>query len=1116
MPSPTFLDGGGQMGALMRAMDWSRTPLGPTETWPQSLRTTVSTCLNSRFPILIWWGPQHVKLYNDAYRDIIAAKHPRALGAPGREVWPEIWNVIGPMLDSVVREGRATWSEDQFLPLERHGFAEETYFTFSYSPIRDESGGIGGVFSAVSETTERVIGARRLQLLQTLATDGAADTSADACRRAVDVLSRDPADVLFAMVYLLDADGRTLRRAAATDTPAVAALAPDVVDVGIDAAGPWPFRRVLESRSMLVAEAAVAQTTRAFVAPISAAAQGSAIGVLVAGVNPMLPVNEQYRGFAGLIARELGGSLARARAFEDERRRVESLAELDRLKTTFFSNVSHEFRTPLTLMLSPVEDALASSSRSLGGSDLLTVHRNALRLLKLVNTLLDFALIEAGRARAAFEPTNAGELTSDLASTFRSAVMRAGLQYEVDCAALSRPIAIDRDAWEKIVLNLLSNALKFTFEGRISLSLHDRDDHVELQVTDTGVGIPQHEIPRLFDRFHRVRGVRARTHEGSGIGLALVNELVKMHGGTLSVVSQVGQGTTFTVSIPARALDVMRGFDRGRGTEPSSIQQRQTSGHLSATAFVSEALRWLPSEPGDAAVAHEPTDAEATHARILLADDNADMREYVARLLSDRWTVESVPNGAAALQAVRRRKPSLVISDVMMPVLDGFELLRALRTDSETRDLPVILLSARAGEEASIEGLAAGADDYLVKPFSARELRARVEAQLLRAEIRAVQAANDRRLADMFRHAPVAISMLRGPDFVFEFANDAYLAVIGHRDVVGKTLAEALPELTAQGFNALLDRVRESGEPYVADSRRVVINRGPHGDAEGAYFNLVCQPVRDHDGRVERIAVIAVDVTELVQARHQAEAANRAKDHFLAVLGHELRTPLAPILAATRLLEVKGPSDPTIDKLRQTIFRQTTHLSKLVDDLLDVGRIITGKLRLDRTRVDLATIVRQACEASSPLIVRRRHTLDVSLPDTPVQVEGDGGRMTQVLCNLLNNAAKYMDDEGRIELSVSEDAGQAVIRVRDEGIGIAPDMLDRIFDRFVQDGAPDVVHDGLGIGLSIVKTIVEMHGGTVVVHSHGPGRGSEFTVALPVAAPVAGADRILPNAPIGT
>jgi signal transduction histidine kinase/DNA-binding NarL/FixJ family response regulator len=1091
MSSRTFLDGGGDTGALMRAMDWSCTPLGPEDAWPQSLRTTVSTCLNSRFPILIWWGPQFVKLYNDAYREVIAAKHPAALGRPGREVWPEIWHIIGPMLESVVHDGAATWSEDQFLPLERHGYPEECYFTFSYSPIRDESGGIGGVFTAVTETTARVVGERRLHLLQALAVESDGDTAATVCRHAAAVLARDTADVPFARIYLLDETGTALRLAAGTGSSPAAPGAPAVIDLREGASTAWPVREALATGRLLVSDDTTDGAPHAFVAPVSGA-HADPFGVLVAGVSPMLPIDERYRGFAALVAREIGGALTRARALEGERRRAEALAEIDRAKTAFFANVSHEFRTPLTLMVSPIEDALAAAEPVLAGPELATVHRNAVRLLKLVNALLDFARIEAGRARATFEPTDLAQLTADLASTFRSAVARAGLQFDVECRPLAAPISVDRDAWEKIVLNLLSNALKFTFAGGITVSLREVGGSIELSVRDTGVGIPAAERPHVFERFHRVHGAPARTHEGSGIGLALVHELVKMHGGTMRVESETGSGTTFTVAIPARRAD--------EGSAAGARVARDAAA-VAARPYVLEALRWLPEAAAARAGARDRVPAAA---RILIADDNADMREYVSRLLADRWIVESVGDGEAALEAARARPPALVISDVMMPRLDGFGLLRALRADEATSGVPVILLSARAGEEARIEGLEAGADDYIVKPFSARELRARVEAQLLRAEIRAIQAAHDRRLADMFRHAPVGIAMLRGPRHVFEFANDQYLSMVGRRDLVGRPLVEAFPEIAAQGIPALLDRVYASGEPHTEESRTVTLDPGPHGSPEQVSFNFVYQPLRDRDGRVEGIAVVAVDVTELVRARQDAETANRAKDQFLAVLGHELRNPIAPILTATRLLELKGPADPSLGRLRETIVRQALHLSTLVEDLLDVGRIMTGKLRLEKAQVDVHTIVKQAIEACMPAIERRRHTLDVTLPEQPIVVEADAGRLVQVICNLLNNAAKFTPEGRRIDLSAGVQAGTVVLRVRDEGIGIAPQMLERVFDRFVQGAAAaSDAQAGLGIGLSIVKTIVEMHGGTIAAYSDGIGAGAEFVVSLPVAAATA-------------
>ncbi len=410
------------------------------------------------------------------------------------------------------------------------------------------------------------------------------------------------------------------------------------------------------------------------------------------------------------------------------------LAELDVVKTAFFSNISHEFRTPLTLMLGPLEDELSERNHPLPPARrerLDTVHRNSMRLLKLVNALLDFSRIEAGRMQALYEPTDLAGLTSELASHFESALERTGLTLQVDCPSLPEPIYVDREMWEKIVLNLLSNAFKHTFEGGIAVRLAWLGDCAQLTVEDSGVGIAAEEIPRLFDRFHRVKGAASRTHEGTGIGLSLVRELVQLHDGSIRVESELSKGSRFIVILKAGTAHLAA--DKiGQSTRVGTLGRN-------AAVYVQEALHWVPStECAESAPEIDLDNSGPTRAadqsgprpRIVWADDNADMRHYVTRLLGPTYDVLAVADGQAALNAVREAPPDLLLSDVMMPRLDGFGLLKALRADERTARIPVILLSARAGEEAAVDGLDAGADDYLVKPFSARELLARVRTHL--------------------------------------------------------------------------------------------------------------------------------------------------------------------------------------------------------------------------------------------------------------------------------------------------------------------------------------------------------------------------------------------------
>ncbi|HEX7836797.1 MAG TPA: ATP-binding protein, partial [Kofleriaceae bacterium] len=837
----------------------------------------------------------------------------------------------------------------------------------------------------------------------------------------------------------------------------------------------------------------------AVVLPMLRAGHDEPHGFFIAGASPRRALDARYRTFFELARDHIVAAIGNALAYEEERKRAEALAEIDRAKTAFFSNVSHEFRTPLTLVLGPMEDALARGG--LAGDDLDTAFRNALRLQKLVNALLDFSRIEAGRMGATYVPTDAARSTSELASMFESAMARAGLRYLVRCEPVAEPVYLDRDMYEKIVLNLLSNALKFTFDGEIEVALRDAGACIELKVRDTGVGVAPEAVPRLFERFHRIEGTRARTHEGSGIGLALVSELVELHGGSVSAASVLGAGTTFTVTLP-----------KGKAHLPADKIGQATGATTSTTsvAFVEEALRWLPARAGDRAGHQVEPDAAASApaqpaARVLVADDNADLRDYLRRVLAPHHQVEVAPDGTAALAAARRAPPDLVLTDVMMPNLDGFGLLHALRADPRTRSIPVIMLSARAGEESRVEGLQAGADDYLVKPFSARELIARVRTHLELSRLRRDAELQSDRLHALFEQVPAVICVLAGPDHVYRLANPTYLEHIGHRRVLGLPIRKALPELEGQGVVELLDQAYTTGQPVLGEEVPLKLRR--NRALEDTYWNFVYQPYRDLAGRIEGVMVFGFEVTAHVVARRrakraeaEAEAANRAKDEFLAILGHELRNPLAPILTALHLMRLRDGDH--LARERAVIERQAQHLVRLVDDLLDVSRITRGKIELKKQRVEVADVVARAIEMASPLLEQRRHDLRVEVPSQGLAVDADPDRLAQVVSNLLTNAAKYTEQGGRITLAASAGHGEIAIRVEDTGIGIAPEMLPRVFEMFVQERqALDRSRGGLGLGLTIVRSLVAMHGGSVEVRSEGHQRGAEFLVRLPAAVP---------------
>jgi PAS domain S-box-containing protein len=755
---------GGELGELVRQFDWSTTPLGKIEDWPQSLKTVVRVLLTSRFAMWMSWGPELTFFYNDAYaRMSLGKKHPWALGRPSSEVWAEIWDDIGPRIRKVLESGEATFDESLLLFLERSGYREETYHTFSYSPLSGDDGKVSGHLCVVTEETDRVIGERRLRTLRSLASElSTTITEDEVCSSIARSLNENQQDLPFTLTYLFTRDGdkddhkEDAYLACATGIPENHPAAPQRIrSFALNPA--WPIQEVLNRKSAVMVENLMERfdsiptgfwdrsPSHALLVPITSQGQDVPAGVLIAGLNPYRQMDVNYSGFIDLVAGQIAASIANARAYDEERKRAQALAEIDRAKTRFFSNVSHEFRTPLTLMLGPLQDLLSRSQTHLSPTakeQLELANRNGARLLRLVNTLLDFSRIEAGRVQAVYQATDLATFTAELASVFRSATERAGLKLVVSSHRLNELAYVDRDMWEKIVLNLISNAFKFTFEGEIIVSLEEVGHTAELRVQDTGVGIPAAEIPKLFDRFHRVPNTRSRTHEGSGIGLALVHELVKLHAGSMRVESTVGQGSTFIITIPL-GQDHLATSQVG-GDRPLS------STATGAAPFVQEALRWLPDAehgvpPSDISSDYElmavpcpPVSAgdHASRSRVLIADDNADMRLYLVRLLSERFDTIAVANGRAALDAIQQQLPDLILSDVMMPELDGFGLLRELRKNPDTRTVPIILLSARAGEESRVEGIDAGADDYLVKPFSARELIARVQTHLQLAQVR--------------------------------------------------------------------------------------------------------------------------------------------------------------------------------------------------------------------------------------------------------------------------------------------------------------------------------------------------------------------------------------------
>ncbi len=1024
------------MAEAVARYDWSATSLGPPERWPSELHTILDAALDSRFPMVFWWGPDLVQFYNDAYLPIIGDKHPSALGQSARACWNEIWDAIGPQIDSVHHGGPATWNEDVLLDIERHGFVGESYFTWSYSPLRCAAApnGIGGVLCIVQETTEKVIGERRILLLRDLAAQGTEAKSAqDECRVAAATLARYAKSVPFSLIYLID-ESRTVAHLAACSgvDPSDAQAAPPAIALDVTAAT-WPLAQALRSEGLVRVERLDRVVARvppgpwpeppreAVVVPIQSGIAHEPAGLLVAGVNPRESFDERYRSFYGLIAGQIASAIASARTYENERKRAEALAELDRAKIEFFSNVSHEFRTPLTLMLGPLAQVLREADPR-HAPLLETAQRNALRLLKLVNTLLEFSRLEAGRTDATFVETDLAAMTADLGGLFRSAIEGAGLRFVVDFEP-GRSAFVDRSMWEMIVLNLLSNALKFTHEGEIGLRLRAAGDALELSVRDTGIGIPPADLPHVFERFRRVRGAKSRTHEGSGIGLALVDELARLHGGSITVESEAGKGTVFTVRVPLgrEHLNPAKVVDAARASSYGSVVDQYLA-DVDATV--------LRSDGGTVRA-----DDGRKRSRVLLADDNADLRAYVTSILAPHYDVRVVRNGVEALEALREERFDLVVSDVMMPEMDGFGLVAQMRADAALEAIPFIMLSARAGEGAAIEGLTRGADDYLVKPFSSDELLARAYAQLSSASIR--ERATRELRANEARFRTLAASLphivLEGdPEHGITFLSEAYRAYTGltaesgyglgwlgvvHPDDVAETVRQWEFALRTGAEFASEFRLRRADGVYRWHAGRALAQRS--GDGSGVRWIGALNDIHDMRRSVHERAFLSDAGRILAQSldldKNLQSLARAAVPSIADWCEIDLSTPDGGIRTVAL-----AHRDPHLEALAQR-FVGRVHLNP------GAGRAVPFALRTGRADLieDVATIATEAVGDDGELEVYRRLGLRSAVC---VPIVAEGKTLGVISVNYGSSGRQYTADDVPMLEELGRRTGVAVQR----------------------------------------------------------------------------------------
>jgi PAS domain S-box-containing protein len=1117
--SPRALfSGGGELGSLMSKISWANTALGPVDAWPQNLKTCVRIVLTSRQPMFVWWGDQLINLYNDAYRAILGGKHPQALGQPAHLVWSEIWSQIAPRVESAMRANEGTYDEALLLVMQRYGYREETYYTFSYSPVPNDQGGTGGIFCANSDDTQRIISERQLAVLGDVAArTGDAKTWQEACRLTALSLATDPKDICFALIYAVDNTRNVAILTASSGIEAGHPAAPNTIELAAD--GVWPIVEAHNSHEIRLIDlsderlgklpqgAWDAPPHTVAVVPVMASGPTGRAGAIIVGLNPYRALDDNYINFLKLVANQISTSIANAEAYEQERRRAEALAELDRAKTIFFSNVSHEFRTPLTLMLGPLENMLSAPSTDpevLREIDI--VHRNGVRLLKLVNTLLDFSRIEAGRVQAVYQPIDLSATTIELASVFRAAMEAAGLKFLVECAPLSQQVYIDPEMWEKIVLNLLSNALKFTLTGTVEVKLWEAANFARLSIRDTGIGIDAAELPRVFERFHRIEGASGRTHEGTGIGLALVDELVRLHGGTVEAASEHGVGTMFTVSIPFGSSHLP-----GNRVAEKAARPLGTSG---AMPYVQEALQWLPSfEANQRPFLRDSANQDLTllfeelemktgrSARVVLVDDNRDIREYLERLLARIYDVAAFEDGEQALAAILKNPPDLVLTDIMMPRLDGFGLLHQLRAAPLTAAIPVIMLSARAGEEARSEGMEAGADDYLVKPFTVRELMARVGSHITMHRMRSqlVAREHEQRLkaeAAEKRYRLILESISEGFAFLddawtIQYVNDRAAAVAGReaKDLLGKLVWDEFHGLESSFLGTALRNAKRSGELQKVEDYYPPFDRWLHANIYPS-----------SDG----LSVFIQDVSEKRRQQEKLLVTEKlaATGRLAATIAHEINNPLESVMNLLYLARISRSAAPeTIQQYLQTAEQELTRVSQIARHTLGFYRETSVPTQVDLQRVldDVLTVYHSRLQANHIEVVR-------NFQPTP-HLQAIRGEIHQIFSNLVSNSIDAMQRGGQLRVSLCEKGHGIEAVVEDTGSGISSEHLEKLFEPFFTTKASV----GTGLGLWVVKQFVEQHGGSVSVKSDtGPtNHGTRFTILLPLTLPPAFAQHVM-------
>ncbi|KAM0790951.1 hypothetical protein ACM66B_004256 [Microbotryomycetes sp. NB124-2] len=827
------------------------------------------------------------------------------------------------------------------------------------------------------------------------------------------------------------------------------------------------------------------------------AAQTVPQAIMVLGINPRSSYNDLYATFLKLLARHIAVGLFAVMTAEIDAKRAEDLVRLDKAKTSFFNNVSHELRTPLTLILGPLEDVINSKDPSQPDNreKLKLVQRHANRLLGLVNKLLDFSSLEGGRMQVKFRPVQLGYITRDLATLFRDTVERNGLKFVVNCdddPPDCMPMYTALDLWDKIVFNLIGNAVKYCPSGSIVVTLKSTVTGAVFSVKDTGVGIPQEDLTRIFERFTRVDST-ARTTSGTGIGLALTLEIVKLLGGQLEVESEIGKGSTFSVHLP-------RGFIHlpieQVSHEPDTATMAMPTGRK--LAVIEEMSTWRPEErerERSESLSHGSVNGDSesgsgeefmdstrgllslTNRTIMVVEDSPDLSSYITSILAKSFNVVQMPDGQAALEYALKHPPHLIVTDQMMPRMNGHELVAALRNNPSTALLPIIMISAQAGSEARAEALERGLDDYLCKPFQARELLARVNVHLqlglMRVELEKrveertsalIQSeAQNRALADKFSTlsavSPVGILQADAEGNIV-YANPRFYDITGHpRDQPLADWRKCVWDEDQAKLDNYSHAIANSGQYNASEWESLEIRFKNREDAWGQFD---VRPFREIDGRTGFVAAVtdisrqkkaeALHVQTVEARRYEADENRRNTEAFLDMSSHELRNPLSGVwqnaeLLASSLENVLGvvenlcagkPVDPrTLEDVRRELIEDSdsvesilicaSHQGRIADDILNVSKLNMGLLSIVPVPFDLVTRMNEVLRMTEAEALQKNITLRISVSPSLEQlganwIVADPSRLAQILLNFLSNSIKYTAEASERQIVVHLDA----------------------------------------------------------------------------------------------